>query len=230
MSKLSKQQQAAIEAVATHFSATWESAAGVSPDAYLTVRGKRIAADVAVLKHKSAGKPRLRFDKSVLRLIGGVQAALAKWVPDGTAVMFAVTAPIKLRAKTAEALEIQIRDALSRRAAKVEIEDTICGNEVRIRIVKRLLKDAPTVIGFVHNPDTNAAALLDTTQSLLEVIGAAADKRPPKSFTGERWLVIADDAGASYLDVYRHVWSQLSPGFRKILIVSAGNRVETILG
>src|ERR1700722_17558884 len=47
-SELMKEPQSDIEAVAKHFSATWQSADG-APSAYLTVRGKKIALDVADL-------------------------------------------------------------------------------------------------------------------------------------------------------------------------------------
>jgi hypothetical protein len=47
------------------------------------------------------------------------------------------------------------------------------------------------VIGFVHNPDSDPDVLLRLTQSLLQHIGAAAGKRAPKKFTGDRWLVVA---------------------------------------
>ncbi len=48
-----------------------------------------------------AAQIRLRFDKSVLRLVSGLKVALTGVVPDGQTVIFAVTAPIKRRAKTA---------------------------------------------------------------------------------------------------------------------------------
>src|SRR3984885_15565452 len=44
-SESKKAQQSAIEAVAKHFSTTWQSADG-APSAYLTVRGQKIALDV----------------------------------------------------------------------------------------------------------------------------------------------------------------------------------------
>jgi hypothetical protein len=88
------------------------------------------------------------------------------------------------------------------------------------------------VIGFVHNPDSDPDVLFRLTQSLLQHIGAAARKRAPKKFTGDRWLVVADQDGLSHIETYRHVYSQLSisTDFKKILIVLAGGRVETLTG
>jgi hypothetical protein len=67
---------------------------------------------------------------------------------------------------------------------------------------------------------------------LLQHIGASADKRPPEEFAGDRWLVVANKDGLSYIETYRHVYSQLSisTDFKKILMVLAGGRVETLTG
>jgi hypothetical protein len=237
MSELRKQEQAAIEVVARHFSATWEKADGDSPDAYVTIAGKRIAVEVTAIRQKIAErgdltKPRLRFDRVALGLIGGLHAALSEFVPDGEAVILTITAPIRLPSKTAAALEIRIRDCLARRSAQVEVKDTIYGNQIRVRLVKGLSKRMSKVIGFVHNPDSDPDVLLGLTQSLLQHIGTAADKRQPAKFTGDRWLVVASEDGFSYIETYRHVYSQLSisTGFKKILMVLAGGRVETLTG
>ena len=120
-----KQEQAAIEAVARHFSATWEKGGEDSPDAYVTIAGKRIAVEVTAINQRIAErgdltKPRLRFDRVALRLVGGLQAALSEFVPDGEAVILTITAPIRLPSKTAAALESKIRDCLARRSAQVE--------------------------------------------------------------------------------------------------------------
>ena len=136
MSELRKQEQAAIEAVARHFSATWEKGGEDSPDAYVTIAGKRIAVEVTAIKRRIADltKPRLRFDRVALRLVGGLQAALSEFVPDGEAVVLTITAPIRLPSKTAAALESKIRDCLARRSAQVEVKDTIYGNQIRVRL------------------------------------------------------------------------------------------------
>ena len=205
MSELGKREQAAMRAVARHLSATWEEGGG-SPDAHLRLAGERIAVEVTTLPQSKGGDsnhPRLRFDKVVLRLVGGLQAALGEVVPDGQAVMLTVTAPIRLPGKTAAALESKIRNCLARRSAKVGIEETIHGNQVRLRIVKGVSAKASKVIGFVHNPETDAEALLDLTQSLLQQIGTAADKPMPKKFTSDRWLVIANEDGFPHIETYR---------------------------
>jgi hypothetical protein len=237
MSKLGKQEQAALDVLAGHFSATWEEGDAGSPDAYLAIGGKRIAVEVTAIKPGNADrgdrtKPRLRFDRTALRLVARLQAALAELVPDGQAVVLTATAPIRLPSRTAAALASKLRDGLAQRSAPVEVGETMHGNQVRARLVKALSRSMPKVIGFVHNPDSDPEVLLRLTQTLLRHIGTAADRRPPEGFRGDRWLVVADRDGLSYVETYRHVCSQLSVStdFKKILMVPADGRVELLAG
>ena len=114
----------------------------------------------------------------------------------------------------------------------MEIEDTIHGNQVRVQLVKDVPKGEPKVVGFVHNPDTDPDVLLRVTQSLIRHVGAAARRRAPKQGSGERWLVVAVEDGLPHIDTYRQVYAELSiaSGFKKILLVLPGGRVETLTG
>jgi hypothetical protein len=111
---------------------------------------------------REAAKPRLRFDKVALRFVAAVQAGLHASVPDEKAVMFTVTAPIRLASKTAAALEEQIRLLLARRPVQTRFGGIINGNQIRIRVVSRRLKTTAKVAGFVHNPEVDGEAVLDT--------------------------------------------------------------------
>jgi len=162
---LRKQKQAAVEAVARHFSATWEKGED-PPDAYLTIARKRIAVEVTTIKPRIAHrggltKPRLRFDRVALGLVRRLQAALCESVPDGKTLILTITAPIRVPSKTAAALEDKIRTYLARRSAQVEARDTIHGNQIRVRLVKGGGSERTSkVIGFVHNPDSDPDVLL----------------------------------------------------------------------
>jgi hypothetical protein len=114
--------QAAIEAVARHFSATRHEGAS------LVIQGKRIALNFVAFKRPQASKPRLRFDKAVLRLLERLQDGLGEVVPDGKAVIFTVTAPIREWSKTAAVLAERIKAGLAHGSAMAEIADTIDGN------------------------------------------------------------------------------------------------------
>ena len=91
-------------------------------------------------------------------------------------------------------------------------------------------KRTTKVIGFVHNPDSDADVLLDITHSLVECIGAKAGERAPAGFAGDRWLVLAGEDRLSHVEPYRHVHAQLSipTDFKKILMMLAGGRIETL--
>jgi uncharacterized membrane protein len=183
---------------------------------HVGARGKNAGIVVARLPRGTFVKPRLRFDRVVLSLTRRLQEALADAVPEGRTVLVTVTAPIRLAAKTAEALEAAIRAGLARRAA-LDLADTVHGNRVRARLVK----GGSGVIVFVHNPETDAQALLDRAQTLLAATARHAGEP-------ESWLVLDDADGLAYLEVYRHICAGTA-GFAKIFGVFAGGRVETIL-
>jgi hypothetical protein len=109
---------------------------------------------------KAASNAGLRFDKVAIRLVERVRDAVRQSVPDGKMVVFTVTAPIRLPSKTAAALEEQIKDALTRRSARIEFEDRIHGNDVRVWVVTTKSR-TQKVLGYVHNPDVDPERLLD---------------------------------------------------------------------
>lgn len=123
MSRSSKEEAAAIAAVARRYCATWERRDRGRPGAYLTIAGEPIAVDVVAIDRGIAQRgdltePRLRFDRVALRFVRRLQGVLSGSVPDGEAVILTVTAPIRLPAKTAAELESKIGDWLARRAAR----------------------------------------------------------------------------------------------------------------
>jgi hypothetical protein len=107
-------------------------------------------------EHIAAAGISLRFDKSVRRLVNGLKDALAEIVPPGQALIFTVTAPIRRRAKTALALEKLVRGGLAGDNVQCMIEE----NLVRLRWVKQVPASMPKVVGFVHNPDSEAGLVL----------------------------------------------------------------------
>src|ERR1700729_3690323 len=222
MKDLQKQERTAIEAVAARFSATWEH--GSDPP-MLRVAGKRVAVEITTSKRRGArlshaAKPGLRFDKVVTRLMERLQATLGKTVPDGMTVLLTVTAPIRLPSKTAASLEDKIQTLLGRGSAARDEKDTIHGNRIRIRLLRDASGRAPKMIGFVHNSDSDPLLLLNMTRELLELISAEAGRRAPRR-AGDRWLVVISDAGISFLEAYRYIYSQLrmAIGFKRILMV-----------
>jgi hypothetical protein len=236
MSGLRKQELAAIQAVARHFSATWE-AGDATCNGAISIAGKRIAIEVTTVRQRVAdrtglARPRLRFDKVVRGLMTRLQDALREVVPAGTTVIFTVTAPIRLPSKTAEALEDNIRAMLARRSAPVRYVDTIHGNQVRVRLVKSDLRQCAQVTGLVHNPGPDQDMLLEMAESLLHHIGVVADRRAPANSAEERWLAVIVEDGSWPIETYRQVYAQLSlsTGFAKLLLVFTDGRVELLSG
>ena len=106
----------------------------------------------------------LRFDKVATRVIGHLRAALVKIVPDGMTVLVTITAPIRLPAKTAVALEAKTDTLLRRKWAGRDYRGTINGNRVRIRLLRDQPARAPKLIGFVHNPDMDPRLLFEMVE------------------------------------------------------------------
>jgi hypothetical protein len=118
-----------------------------------------------ILDRIRAAGIRLRFDKVVLRLVGGLQDALNEVVPSGRAIIFTVTAPIRAPAKTAATLE---KFAIEGNGDGERIE-TIHGNRVRIRWLTNVSPGSPRVLGFVHDQGINAGLILDLAAERLSV-------------------------------------------------------------
>lgn len=111
----------------------------------------------------AAARLRLRFDKVALRVIDGLKAALAETVQEGQAVIFTLTAPIRLPAKTVAAIEDLVRGGLPGN----EVRETIHGNQVQLRRLAGVPAGMPRVIGFVHNPESDPDLILALVEARL---------------------------------------------------------------
>lgn len=230
---LKQQERNAIEAVARRLSNNRKK--GSPPlDAYIMVSGKRVAVEIAALKLRvtsqgNAAKPGLRFDKVATRLTERLRAAPGESVPDGTTVLLTVTAPIRLPSKTATSLESKIQALLGRRSPDRDEKDKVYGNRVQIRVLRDGSERAPRLIGFVHNSDSDPLLLLNVTREFLELIGAKIGRRGTK-LVSDRWLVVTSAAGISWLEAFRHIYSQLrmATEFKKILMVFGDGSIEML--
>jgi hypothetical protein len=116
-----------------------------------------------IIARLGAAKLRLRFDKVALRLVGRVKAALAEAIPEGETVVFTISAPIRLPAKTAMALDQLLRDE----RMDGERREIIHGNEARARRLKGVPKHMPKILGFVHSVESDASAILALAEARL---------------------------------------------------------------
>ncbi len=83
----------------------------------------------------------------------------------------------------------------------------------------------------MHHPESDPLRLLDITREALELVSASAGRRAAR-LAGDRWLVWISAGGASCLEAYRHIGSQLrlAAGVEKILLVLDDGRVEMLAG
>jgi hypothetical protein len=173
-------------------------------------------------------KPRLRFDRGALGLVDRLQTALCGSVPEGKTVVVTVTAPIRMRSRTAAALQEKIRTFVTARTAPARFTATIHGNQIQVHLLKGGTSQLTKLIGFVHNPDPDPTILIDVTRALLACTGS----RPHAGSARNRWLAIANQNALVPIETYRQVCSQL--GVRKVfgqtLVVLAGGRITALTG
>ena len=115
-----------------------------------------------IAKRIAAAGIRVRCDKVALRLLEAVKAGVGQTLPTRQSIAFTITAPIRFPAKTAAAVQEQLREFRTQR-----LSTTIHGNEIRARAIENVSRGMPPVIGFVHNPEHSADLLLDIVETSL---------------------------------------------------------------
>ncbi|MBV9148967.1 MAG: hypothetical protein JO024_03815 [Candidatus Eremiobacteraeota bacterium] len=120
-----------------------------------------------LLERLRLAKRGLRFDQVALRFIERLQNALEEAVPAGKTLIVIVTAPIRMPAKTAAAVEERISNFLAQGPKRRDFRDTINENEVWARLAPGVVRGQSRVMAFVQNPDADSDALLSATQALL---------------------------------------------------------------
>jgi hypothetical protein len=108
-----------------------------------------------------AAKLRPRFDKVALPLVSELKAALASVVPEGQSVVFTISAPIGLPAKTAAAL------ANMARSSPRDAERRAIVHGAAVRRLGYVPKSRPKVLGFVHSVESDASAILAVAEAQL---------------------------------------------------------------
>jgi len=205
-----------------------------SVDAIITAAGKRVEVNIGVLKGRATDRtnatiPHLRFDKVATRLMNRLQAGLRDTVPEGMTVLLTLTAPIRLPSKTAAALQDRINVLIQRGEPGRDVKDTIFRNRVQVRFLREVPEQAPRMIGFVHNSDSDPPPFFQMTRQLLELAGDEALRRATRR-AGDRWLVVKSADGSSCLQAYQYIYSRLRmpTGLKKTFIVFGDGRVATL--
>jgi hypothetical protein len=199
---------------------------------YLTREdGYVVALDVATVRghHALGRRPRLRFDKVALRVTRHLQAALQDAVPADRTLLFTLTAPILVPAQTTAAIEALALACLAPGGTPEARVADLHGNRVQVRVASSGACEGRKVIGMVHNPDTDANALLDLTQAWLEASCDAVQRPAPARTVDARWLALLVEPGMP-TEAYRLIDEQLGLGydFARVLIVRQQGKVEAL--
>lgn len=113
----------------------------------------------------SAAKLGLRFDRVVVRVLRDLRSFAEAAAPSGVTVLVTISAPIRSPAKTVEELKRAIGALQS--SSHADHGATLQGNQVRLRLVRPSWRQAPALIGFVHNPTSEPRRLLDLAEQWL---------------------------------------------------------------
>ena len=177
------------------------------------VKKARERAAVDVMTFRGVKEPRLRFDRTAVGLVGRLRASCARFVPEGKTLIVTITAPIRQDFKTGLALGDKIQRLLATR--REQLKATIYGNRIQARVLEGGSGRTPRLIGFVHNPRPNPAALFDVTRSVLACIGSR--KRSPRA---KRWLILDNQDGLAPAETFRQVCRALRARsvFKRILL------------
>jgi hypothetical protein len=131
----------------------------------LTSIDQELAGDILAANGLTASRLGLRFDRVALAVLGELRACAETTAPAGVVVLATVTAPIRLPARTVDAVKPQIAGLLARGVAGEDLCLEAHGNAVRLR--RLAVSSRHRFVGFVHNPGSPSAALLDLAEQWL---------------------------------------------------------------
>jgi len=231
MAELSGAERGAIAAVARWCSGDWEEGQGPAV-AHLTVDGRRIGVDVAIIGRRGPGRTgaraRFRDDKVARRVLRDLESAVNAQAPGGRTVIVTLGAPIKVANQMLAQLTQILVTGLKSGTPDVEERLEILGNRVRYRVLGDGSAWTSRAVGFVFSGDPSCGELAEAMVGLRDVIAAKATCAP----AGERWLVLAGGDWIADIKTYRRAFSYLAipGGFEKVLMVFGGGRVEAVVG
>jgi len=130
---------------------------------------KELAQAILATEGLSASKLGLRFDRVVGAVLSELRNFADSVAPTDVTVLVAITAPIRLPAKTMEDLQQRIGDLLSVRGPAGDRTATLRGNDTRLRLVSLVPQSAPRLIGFVHNRGATPDPLFSLEHSALKL-------------------------------------------------------------
>ena len=128
---------------------------------------RQFAEAISVAGGSTVSRLGLRFDRVVVRLLDRLRCFLGAGKPEGVTVLLTLTAPIRGPGKTAAALEQEIAALLKAGGAESEWSGILYGNRAQLRVVEHATRGRPKLLGFVHNPEVDAAEILELAECWL---------------------------------------------------------------
>ena len=128
---------------------------------------RQIAVAIAVAGGSTVAKLGLRFDRVAVWVLDHLRHFLEATQPEGGTVVLTLTAPIHAPGKTAVALEHELAELLQNRKLGSGRRAILYGNRAELRLVEHAPRQGHRLLGFVHNPDVDAAQVMELVERWL---------------------------------------------------------------
>ena len=121
---------------------------------------RQIAEAVAAIGGVTVAELGLRFDRVAVRVLDRLQRGADAGPHADVSVALTLTAPVRAPGKTAEALQQESGALLRTGCPGDERSLDVHGNRAELRLLSHPPGREPKVLGFVHNPGSDAATIL----------------------------------------------------------------------
>jgi len=227
-----RNERIALEAIAKHLAGA-RIRGRARGDALVRLADNRVTLTVVALTPQAAqarrsARPHLRLDRVALEVVSRVRTAIQGRVPDKRTIVVAITAPIRVAAKTAAALSSRILSRVSGRARAERSLYRIHGNSIQIWILQGGIGTTSKLVGCVHNRDVDPRIFVEVTRALLAAIGP--HRRAAARRYRARWLLIENQDDRLPIETYQNVCQQLrlATAFERLLVALPDGRIETL--
>lgn len=233
--QLRPDEEFVIQALATYLSGDWWPGEN-PPDAYLRVGEKVSVVEISTLTQhvpdeRGGTKPRLSEDITAMSVLNELSEQLRGEIPNGRTVVLVLESPLLKINKLKRHLTERIRHHVSTSGGeKIEVEEEICENHVKIVVDSYDGLDPRKIHGAVVNRKSNRDILLNARCILEDRIAVKRDKCCSLQFKGDLWLALFNDYWLAANDTYQVAMQKLNieHPFEKILLVSGDKSVFTL--
>lgn len=233
--QLRPDEEFVINAVATSLSGDWWPGEN-PPDAYLRVGDKVSVVEISTLTQhvpdeKGGSKPRLSEDIPAMSVLNELSEELRDGIPDGRTVVLVLESPVLKADKLKRHLKERIRHHISSSGdEKIEVEEEICENYVKIVVASYDGQDPRKIHGAVVNRKSSRDILLNARCILEDRIAVKSVKCRSLQFKGALWLALFNDYWLAGNNTYQQAMQKvdIEHPFEKILLVSGDKSVFTL--